>query len=71
MAQAVHNALPEGQAEAPDRALSFDTTTSNTGRSAGACIIFEQHLEKHLLHFACHYTTNTCVSRVPKLGRRI
>ena len=36
-------------------ALSFDTTASNTGRSAGACTIIEQLLERDMLHLACRH----------------
>ena len=53
MAQAVHYELQEWHVEDSVRAMCFDTKTSNTGPLPGACIIFEQLLAKHLLHFAC------------------
>ena len=35
--------------------MCFDTTSSNTGRIKGACILLEQLLERHLLHIACRH----------------
>src|SRR6218665_2252441 len=35
------------------RAMCFDTTSSNTGRIAGAFVLLEQKLEKELLSLAC------------------
>ena len=37
------------------KALSFDTTSSNTGRMNGACMIFEQLLGRNVLHLACRH----------------
>lgn len=37
------------------KALSFDTTSSNTGRMNGACTLFEQHLGRSVLHLACRH----------------
>ena len=37
------------------RAMCFDTTSSNTGRIAGACVLLEQKLEKKLLSLACRH----------------
>ena len=37
------------------KALSFDTTSANTGRLNGACTLFEQHLGRNLLHLACRH----------------
>ena len=36
-------------------AMCFDTTSSNTGRIAGACILLEQKLCKELLPLACRH----------------
>ena len=33
--------------------MCFDTTSSNTGHRAGACILLEQKLERDLLYLAC------------------
>ena len=37
------------------QALSFDTTSSNTGRHNGACILIEQKLKKNMFYFACRH----------------
>ena len=55
MAQAAYNAIQEWELENLVRAMCFDTTSSNTGRSSGACIILEQLLGRHLLHFGCRH----------------
>ena len=34
-------------------AMSFDTTSSNTGPTQGACIRLEKHMQKALLWLAC------------------
>ncbi|GBL75169.1 hypothetical protein AVEN_194418-1 [Araneus ventricosus] len=36
-------------------AMCFDTTSSNTGRNAGTCVLLEQKLEKVLLSLACRH----------------
>jgi hypothetical protein len=36
-------------------AMCFDTTSSNTGRRNGSCVLLEQKLEKDLLHLACRH----------------
>src|SRR6218665_1457210 len=38
------------------KAMCFDTTSSNTGHQAGACILLEQKLERDLLYLACRQT---------------
>jgi hypothetical protein len=53
MAETVNNAIREWGLENLIRAVCFDTTSSNTGRSSGACIILEQLLGRPLLHFGC------------------
>jgi hypothetical protein len=35
--------------------MCFDTTASNTGRLAGACVILEQELERPMLWLACRH----------------
>ena len=37
------------------QALSFDTTSSNTGRHNGACILIEQKLKRNMFYFACRH----------------
>jgi hypothetical protein len=54
-ADAVINALKEWGIEDSVRALSFDTTSSNTGRLGGACVLIEQGLGTNLLFLACRH----------------
>ena len=54
-ARAVVDALKDWNLEDRIVGLSFDTTSSNTGRHSGACVIIEQKLGKDLLHFACRH----------------
>ena len=35
--------------------MSFDTTASYTGGRNGTCVLIEQKMGKHLLHFACRH----------------
>ena len=37
------------------KAMCFDTTSSNTGRKNGACILLEQKLQHKLLYLACRH----------------
>ena len=37
------------------QAMCFNTTNSNTGRLAGACVFLEQKLGKELLSLACRH----------------
>lgn len=37
------------------KALSFDTTSSNTGIKSGACVLIEKLLEHKVLYLACRY----------------
>ena len=54
-ADAVINALKEWGIDDTVRALCFDTTSSNTGRLAGACVLIAQGLGTDLLFLACHH----------------
>lgn len=54
-AAAVYMALEEWGIADRVRAMSFDTTSSNTGRIAGACVLLEQKLGKELLSLACRH----------------
>ena len=35
------------------KAMCFDTTSSNTERLNGACVLLENKLDKRMLHLAC------------------
>jgi len=55
MAQAVFHTIKEWQLETLVRALCFDTTSFNTGRHSGACVVLEGLLGRRLLHFGCRH----------------
>ena len=55
-ADAVINALKEWGIDDTVRALCFDTTSSNTGRLAGACVLIEQGLAQ-IFYFLLVVTT--------------
>src|SRR5579872_2743839 len=55
MANAVNATIREWKVEDLVRAMCFDTTSCNTGRKSGACIILEQHLGRLLLYFGCRH----------------
>ena len=54
-AEAVFQALKEWNVQDNVQALCFDTTSSNTGRINGACVIIEQLLGRDLLYLACRH----------------
>ncbi len=54
-ATAVYDAIEDWGIASSIRAMCFDTTFSNTGRTAGACILLEQKLGKELLALACRH----------------
>jgi len=54
-ADAVFEAVSEWGLADSIRAMCFDTTSSNTGRIAGACVLLEQKLGKELLSLACRH----------------
>ena len=54
-AKAVVEALDDWDLKQKVVAMSFDTTSSNTGRQQGACVMIEQELETDLLHLACRH----------------
>jgi len=37
------------------KAISFDATSSNTGRIYGACTLSEQHFGRNVLYLACRH----------------
>src|ERR1051325_2289694 len=46
------------------KALSFDTTASNTGQKNGACTLIMQQLKTNLLHLACrHYISEIMIEK--------
>jgi hypothetical protein len=55
MADAIIDTLSEWGLADSIKALSFDTTSSNTGRMNGACTLLEQHLGRSVLHLACRH----------------
>ncbi|KAJ8411990.1 hypothetical protein AAFF_G00142570 [Aldrovandia affinis] len=55
MAKAVVGALKDWDLTERIGGMSFDTTSSNTGRNNGACVLIEQQLKKDLLYFACRH----------------
>src|SRR6478609_12047720 len=54
-ASAVARALEEWGLIDRVSAMCFDTTSSNTGRVNGACVLLEQKLGKDLLYLACRH----------------
>ena len=55
VATAVMDALKDWEIADRVVALSFDTTSSNTGISKGACTLIEQGLDHEVLHMACRH----------------
>ena len=53
--QAVFNTINEWNLEIKVQILCCDTTSSNTGRINGACLLLEQKLDRKLLLFACRH----------------
>lgn len=54
-AHAVAEVLKQWEITNQVRGMCFDTTSSNTGRLTGACVMLEQKLGHELLHFACRH----------------
>lgn len=55
VAEAVCAALNEWGIAEKVRAMSFDTTSLNTGQNNGACVLLEEMLGHKLLSFACRH----------------
>ncbi|QQP58281.1 Uncharacterized protein FKW44_003545, partial [Caligus rogercresseyi] len=55
MAKEVVKALEDWGLSERIGGMSFDTTSSNTGRINGACVLIEQQLKKDILYFACRH----------------
>lgn len=54
-AHAVERTLHEWGIAEQVRSMCFDTTSSNTGRLNGACVLLEQALGRDLLHLPCRH----------------
>lgn len=54
-AEAVYSALQDWNVQENVMAMCFETTSSNTSSSIGACAVLEQKLGRHLLYFACRH----------------
>ncbi|KAK2703242.1 hypothetical protein QYM36_018259 [Artemia franciscana] len=54
-ASAVFRAIEDWGIPGNIQAMCFDTTSSNTGRISGACVLLEQKLGKELLSLACRH----------------
>ena len=55
MANAMFEAVESWGIKKHIKAISFDTTTSNTGRKNGACMLFGSKLDSDLLYLACRH----------------
>jgi len=53
--EAENNAIREWRLEDAVRGMCFNTTSSNTGRLSGACIILEKLMGRPLLHCGCRH----------------
>ena len=63
-ASAVVAALEEWGVADQVAGMAFDTTSSNTGRHSGACVLVEQELEKDLLYLACRHHIHELLAQV-------
>ena len=54
-ANAVYRALKDWSIQDSVQALCFDTTSANTGRVNGACVMIKQLLSRDLLYLACRH----------------
>ena len=54
-ATAVFQLIDDWQIKDRIRFMCFDTTSSNTGGKAGACVLLQQKLEKQLIWLACRH----------------
>jgi hypothetical protein len=72
MADSLAKALEEWKIEKRVSAMCFDTTRSNTGNNAGACILLENKLNKRLLALACrHHILEIVLEKVFSLSLNI
>ncbi len=54
-AKAIFSVLKDWSLEDKVQGMCFDTTSCNTGRHKGACILLQQLLGRNLLHIGCHH----------------
>lgn len=72
IAAAVQSKLNEWNISNRIAAISFDTTSSNTGAMNGACTLIEKKLGQKLLHLACRHHVYEIILRAVfelKLGK--
>ena len=55
IANALYDNVKDWELENCICSICFDTTASNTGKKKGACVLFEQMLEKDILYLACRH----------------
>ena len=61
------------------KATSFDSTSSDTGRLSGACVLLENKLDKRMLHLACRHLIHELIAekafeaamKIPSTGPNI
>jgi len=64
-ATAVFNLIQEWNLNDRIKFMSFDTTASNTGVHAGACVLLEEKLDRNLISLACrHHIMELMVAKV-------
>lgn len=67
-AKAVYDLVEQWQLSAKVQAMSFDTTSVNTGRFSGVCVRLESMLNRELLWLACrHHVMELILAKVFKL----
>ena len=65
MAEAICRVIDEWGITDKVFGMCFDTTASNTGKHAGACVLIEKLLNRSLFHFACrHHVAEVILSGV-------
>jgi len=71
-AQAIVNALNEWDIADQVIGMSFDTTSANSGKDKGACVLLEEKLEKKLFYFACrHHVMELIIGKVFNISLQI
>ena len=64
-AEAVYQVLESSTLAGSVKAMSFDTTASNTGKSNGACTLLEKKIGRELLNLACrHHILEIMIGKV-------
>lgn len=71
-AAAVFETIQDREITDNNRAICFDTTSSNTGYNSSACVLIEQKLKKELLLLACsNYIMELIISTLFEICIRI